>query len=78
MASGAGIRLNGVKYVVTTFDEDEGAAYMKSDDGGACAIKTNQCILIGTYNSKTHKGQCAGNCNNDVAKLAKGLRDAGY
>lgn len=51
---------------------------MKSDNGGACAIKTAQCILVGTYDSKKNTKQCAGNCNNDVAKLAKGLRDAGY
>lgn len=78
VASKAGIRLNGVKYVVTTFDEDESAAYMKSDDGGACAIKTTQCILIGTYNSKANKKQCAGNCNQDVAKLAAALKSSGY
>ena len=76
--SPAGIRINGVKYVATTFDDDEGAAYLKSDDGGACAIKTNQCILVGTYNTKKDKKQTSGNCFNDVAKLAKSLRDAGY
>lgn len=51
---------------------------MKSDHGGACAIQTNQCILIGTFDSKVNPKQCIGNCNQDVAKLAKGLKDAGY
>lgn len=67
-----------MKYVVTTYDADESAAYLKSEEGGACAVKTVQCILIGTYNTKKNVKQTAGNCNNDVAKLAKGLRDAGY
>ena len=78
MTSKAGIRLNGTKYIITTFDEDENAAYMKSDEGGCCAIKTTQCILIGEYNSKKNSKHCAGNCNQDVAKLAKALREAGY
>lgn len=78
VTSKAGIRLNGVKYIVTTFDEDENAAYMKSEVGGATAIKTAQTILIGTYDSKKNSKQCQGNCNQDVARLAKALRDAGY
>jgi hypothetical protein len=78
VTSKAGVRINGVKYIVTTFDEDENAAYMKSDEGGATAIKTAQTILVGTYNSKKNNKQCQGNCNQDVARLAKALRDAGY
>lgn len=78
VSSKAGIRIGGVKYVTTTFDADENAAFLKSDNGGACAVRTNKCILIGTYDTKANPAQTSGNCNNNVAKLAKTLRDAQY
>jgi len=74
----AGIRINNTKFIITTFDDDENAAYLKSDVGGACLVKTKQCILVGIYNTKANPKQTSGNCNNDVAKVAGGLLAHGY
>lgn len=78
----AGIRINGVKYMVTrTYadgSDDSGAAtiYLKKPRGGACLVVTNQAIVIGTFDEG--QGQSAATCNFAVESLGKYLFQNGY
>jgi len=74
-ASGAlqsGVHLNGEKYM--TIRADNRSIYGKKGATGYCAVKTNQCILLGIYNESIQPGQCA----NTVEKLADYLIENGY
>ena len=45
----AGLRLNGQKFFIVVYDKDSSTMYLKKEKGGACAVKTNKTIVIGTF-----------------------------
>ena len=67
------ITLNGVKYQVISFYEDE-VAYLVNTLGGACVARSETTLVVGTW-VKASK-QTAGDCNKEVQKKAEELKDA--
>jgi len=57
-----------------TIRADNRSIYGKKGASGYCAVKTNQCVLVGVYNESIQPGQCA----NTVEKLADYLIENGY
>eukprot|EP00518_Triparma_eleuthera_P003906 CAMPEP_0182462044 /NCGR_PEP_ID=MMETSP1319-20130603/6441_1 /TAXON_ID=172717 /ORGANISM="Bolidomonas pacifica, Strain RCC208" /LENGTH=152 /DNA_ID=CAMNT_0024661417 /DNA_START=43 /DNA_END=501 /DNA_ORIENTATION=- len=77
----AGFRVNGTKYMVLRSGAEvaEGisfAVYGKHAKTGLCAVKTAQCIIVGTYNEDN--GQTGGACNTAVENLARYLIENGF
>lgn len=68
----SGLRLDDVKYMI--MKADVRSVYGKKDYTGFCAVRTNQCILIGLYDETIQPGQCA----NAVEKLADYLIENSY
>ena len=51
MPSAAGIRIGGVKYVMTSYDQSCNLAMLsKAGGGGTCIMKTKNAIVIGIWN----------------------------
>lgn len=48
-----GVRLNGEKYYIVSFDEDRNVMYLKKNGGGAAVAKSNLGFVISTFNSKS-------------------------
>jgi hypothetical protein len=46
-----GIRLNGDKYFIVSFDADRQILYLKKSGGGAAVAKSNLAFAIGIFNS---------------------------
>lgn len=44
-----GIWLNGERYHLIDYRSDVNTGYLKSEQGGACVVKTNKLILIGVW-----------------------------
>ena len=63
-AFASGLHLGDIKYMITKADVH--SVYGKKDYTGFCAVRTNQCILIGLYDETIQPDQCA----NAVEKLA--------
>eukprot|EP01086_Lenisia_limosa_P002953 TRINITY_DN17089_c0_g1_i1.p1 TRINITY_DN17089_c0_g1~~TRINITY_DN17089_c0_g1_i1.p1 ORF type:complete len:127 (+),score=49.77 TRINITY_DN17089_c0_g1_i1:41-421(+) len=53
---GAGIRIGGDKMM--TIKADSRSIYAKKGSSGAVCVKTNQAVLIATYDEKIQPGQC--------------------
>jgi hypothetical protein len=48
---------------------------MQQPKGGVCIVKTNMCLIIGTYSEDA--GHTSSGCNITVENLAEYLRSAG-
>ncbi len=48
-----GIRINGEKYFVVSYDEDKNIVYLKKSGGGAAVARSNLAFAIGTFKSST-------------------------
>jgi hypothetical protein len=46
-----GVRINGEKYFVVSFDEENNIVYLKKSGGGAAVAKSNLGFVIGTFSS---------------------------
>jgi hypothetical protein len=73
----AGVRINGLKYVLVNYDASKKLAYFSKKEGGACIMVTKTTIIFASY-SVTQKmsdgvAQNAGICNEVVEKLATTL-----
>ncbi|KAI8331959.1 profilin [Chlamydoabsidia padenii] len=67
-----GVHLNGVKYL--TLRADDRSIYVKQGANGACIVKTNKALVIGTYK----EGIQPGSCTKVVEGLADHLIGTGY
>ncbi len=66
-----GIFLNGKRYHMLVFREDKNVGYLKCSGGGACVVKTNTLIIVGTWSTEYNIiGRCAGNCNQVIEEIA--------
>ena len=65
--------LNGVKFQLISFFEDE-VAYLVNDKGGACVARSETTLVVGTWDKASK--HTAGNCNKQVQKKAEELKDA--
>ena len=80
-----GIYLNGVKYIVTNFDQGEGIMYLKKQGGGASIAKTGKALVVATW-AQAKKGkkdgketaQNPGDCSCVVEDLAAYLKSINY
>ena len=72
-----GIRINGVKYYLTNFDDEKNIVYLKSSGGGAAVAKSNLGFVVGTFDSSkkltnfsgAQEPQNVGYCNRAVEEL---------
>ena len=72
-----GIRINGIKYYLTNFDDEKNIVYLKSSGGGAAVGKSNLGFVIGTFDSAKklvnfngkEEPQNLGLCNRAVEEL---------
>ena len=85
VSSGSGLWLNGQKFMCVNYmanvETGGGVTYLKTKTGGACLVKTKQCILLGIWSAKNSAGapwQNPASCNGDVEELAAKLGTAGY
>ena len=81
--SEAGIRIANQKYMFIKHNPENNSAYLaREGGGGACVIRTAQCVIIGVWNkaaSMSNKQlQNAGDCNELVEKMAEYLKTSGY
>ena len=76
LPSPPGIWMNGEVYHLIDYRDDVDTAYLKSEKGGACVVKTNKLIIIGVW-SKEAK-QNGGDCNDAVERLAENFKNSGY
>lgn len=67
-----GCFIAGDKYMVIRGDNR--SLYIKRGQGGAAAVQTNQCVILGIYTD----GMVVGQCNSAVEKLADYLIESGY
>ena len=79
----AGIRMGGMKYVMITHDQTAMLAIMsRQGGGGASVMKTNNAVVIGTWNKDAvmtnNMNQSGGDCAMRVEVVAKQLKEAGY
>ena len=77
MKNPAGLWINGEKYYIMQWDQENNCAYLKSTTGGGCLFKTVQGIAVGIW-KKTGKAQSLGSCNKNVEAVANQLIDQGY
>ena len=83
MPTAAGIRLGGMKYVLTSYDQSCSLAMLaRFKGGGACVMKTKNAIVIGMWNKDlvmtNNSSQNQGDCAMQVEKVANKLKEAGY
>ena len=71
-----GIWINNQTYHLIRWDEELNVASLKSATGGATVMKTNKCIILGTWDKNANKG--AGNCNIAVVQLGETFLSVGY
>ena len=71
-----GIWINNMRYYLVRWDDDLNAASLKTNNGGATVMKTNKCIIVGTWASDVNQGQ--GNCNQQIFKLGESFLSVGY
>ena len=81
--SEAGIRIANQKYMFITHNPENNSVYLgREGGGGACIVRTNQCIVIGVWNKaavmSNNKPQNAGDCNMMVEKMGEYLKASGY
>ena len=81
--SEAGIRIANQKYMFIKHNPENNSVYLaREGGGGACAVKTAQCLIIGVWNKagqmSNGKLQNAGDCNELVEKMAEYLKASGY
>ena len=81
--SEAGIRMNNQKYMLVKHNPENNSAYLgREGGGGACVARTAQCVVIGVWNKAAvmSNGQLqnAGDCNEQVEKMAAFLTKSGY
>jgi profilin len=80
----AGIRINGEKYYLVSYDAEKQTIYLKKNAGGACLARTNQAIVFASWNGgQSTTGaettpQNPGLCNQVTEKLADYLKSIGY
>ena len=79
----AGIRIANQKYMFIKHNPENNSVYLaREGGGGACAVRTAQCIVIGGWNKaatmSNGKLQNAGDCNDLVEGMAKYLAASGY
>ena len=82
-ASEAGIRIANQKYMFIKHNPENDSVYLgRQGGGGACIVRTKQCIIIGVWNKagvmSNQKLQSAGDCNERVESMAKYLAASGY
>ena len=62
--------------------ENNSVYLAREGGGGACAVRTAQCVIIGVWNKagvmSNGKLQQAGDCNELVEKMAVYLAGSGY
>ena len=63
-----GIILGNVKYIFLKVDPGR-AVYFRNGGEGGIAVKTNKCVIIGTYN----EGMDSGDCCSVIEKFADQL-----
>eukprot|EP01017_Pseudomicrothorax_dubius_P001706 TRINITY_DN0_c614_g1_i7.p1 TRINITY_DN0_c614_g1~~TRINITY_DN0_c614_g1_i7.p1 ORF type:complete len:149 (+),score=34.57 TRINITY_DN0_c614_g1_i7:55-501(+) len=73
-SSPAGLRVSGKKWKAVRYDPELNMLYLKIEKGGACAVKTNQTIVFGTYDGEGGVGAC----NKVVEGLATLLKGSGF
>ena len=85
-----GLRINGEKFFMTSFDGEKNLMYLKKNGGGACIAKTLQSFCIGVYNtskksiiqhvdqSVTEQVQSVGVVNASIEKLQEVLLEVSY
>lgn len=79
----AGIRIANQKYMFIKHNPENNSVYLaREGGGGACAVRTNQCLILGVWNKagvmSNKKLQNAGDCNELVENMAKYLSASGY
>ena len=79
----AGIRMGGMKYVLTNYDASCNMSMLtKQGGGGAAVMKTKNAIVIGMWNKDAvmtnNMNQNSGDCSLQVEKVANLLKEAGY
>eukprot|EP01015_Nassula_variabilis_P002254 TRINITY_DN1124_c0_g1_i3.p2 TRINITY_DN1124_c0_g1~~TRINITY_DN1124_c0_g1_i3.p2 ORF type:complete len:172 (-),score=39.85 TRINITY_DN1124_c0_g1_i3:174-689(-) len=88
VASPAGVRVNNQKYFFVGYNREDpknpagSAVYLKREKGGLCIVRTNKCIVIGSWNSQLKqangKEQNPAECNCRVEGVGKSLLDNNY
>ena len=76
----------GIRFINTKFmfiKSEEGTTYLsKQGGGGACLSRTKNAILIGVWDKNAvmsnNTPQNSGDCNGQVEKVAKFLKEQGY
>ena len=76
LPSPPGIWMNGKVYHLIDYRDDVDTAYLKTDKGGACVVKTNKLIIIGIWSEDAK--QNGGDCNDAVERLAENFKNSGY
>ena len=71
-----GIWINNETYHLIRWDDELNIAYLKNSNGGAAVMKTNKCIIVGTWNKDINKG--AGNCNVAISQLGESFLSVDY
>ncbi len=71
------------KYMFVRHDPSSNTVYLgREGGGGACVVRTKQCIVIGVWNKAAimsdKKPQTQGNCNMQVEAMGAYLTSAGY
>lgn len=71
------------KYMLIKHNPENSSAYLgREGGGGACIVKTKQCIVVGVWSKAAEMSnkqlQNAGDCNELVERLAKYLAESGY
>ena len=71
-----GIWINKETYHLIRWDDDLNMATLKSAKGGAAVMRTNKCIIVGTWVKQGDKR--AGDCNMEVARLGESFLGVNY
>ena len=79
----AGIRMANQKYMFIQHNPTPQSVYLgREGGGGACVARTKTAIVIGIWNKAASMSngqlQNAGDCNENVEKIADYLRSSGY
>lgn len=78
LGSKSSFYINGTKFMILNYDEEDKKVYFRKDKKGGCMAMTNMCILIGLYDIEAHPTQSPGNCNTAVERIAASLKASNY
>jgi hypothetical protein len=81
--SEAGIRMANQKYMLIKHNAENNSAYLgREGGGGACIVRTKQCVIVGVWSKSAEKSnkelQTAGDCNELTERVARFLTESGY